>query len=261
MTRILPTAIVMGVLVGLLVAAYMNIFNVPVMEWAIELEGCDRDRAGCAAQLAEAEEEDPLPLAFLTSLGVQRIGMSFGLAVIGILFAAVFTGLYHLMRNATPGWNPWAWAAIAGLLGFWGVSMYAQLKFPLNPPGIGEDGTLLARQGFQFLFMFVSGVSVALVIYGVGLVNRSSEGSGRWIRYAGVGVAYAVVALLLAYAIPNVRDVAPEWLPPGLTIMFRTFTAVGHFLLWMGIAFGTIGYRIYRERDAHAYPQSGVAAT
>ena len=77
MTRILPTSIVMGVLVGLLVAAYMNIFNVPVMEWAIELEGCDRDRAGCAEQLAEAEEEDPLPLAFLTSLGVQRIGMSF----------------------------------------------------------------------------------------------------------------------------------------------------------------------------------------
>ncbi|MYC32378.1 MAG: CbtA family protein [Chloroflexi bacterium] len=261
MTRILSTSIVMGVLVGLLVAAYMNIFNVPVMEWAIELEGCDRDRAGCAEQLAEAEEEDPLPLAFLTSLGVQRIGMSFGLAVIGILFGAIFAGLYHLMRNATPGWSPWAWAAVAGLLGFWGVSMYAQLKFPLNPPGIGEDSTLLARQGFQFLFMFVSGVAVALVIYGVGLVNRSSEGGGRWIRYAGVGIAYAVVALLLAYAVPSVRDAAPEWLPPGLTILFRTFTAVGHFLLWMGIAFATVGYRIYRERDLHAYPQSGVAAT
>ena len=29
MTRILPTAIVMGVIFGFLVAAYMNIFNVP----------------------------------------------------------------------------------------------------------------------------------------------------------------------------------------------------------------------------------------
>ena len=52
MTRILPTALVIGVIVGLLVAAYMNIFNVPVMEWAIALEGCDIDRAGCAEQLA-----------------------------------------------------------------------------------------------------------------------------------------------------------------------------------------------------------------
>ena len=260
MTRILPTALVMGVLVGLLVAAYMNVFNVPVMEWAIALEGCDIDRAGCAEQLAAAEDEAPLPLSILTSLGGQRIGMSVGLAVIGILYAAIFTGLYHLMRNATPGWNPWAWAAVAGLLGFWGVSLYTQLKFPLNPPGIGDEGTLLARQGFQFLFIAVSTIAVALVIYGVGLINRSAVGSGRWLRYAGVGLAYAVVALLLAFALPSVRDAAPDWLPSELTIMFRTFTAAGHFLLWMGIAFATVGYRLYRERDVHAYPQSAASA-
>lgn len=260
MTRILPTALVMGLIVGLLVAAYMNIVNVPVMEWAIALEGCDIDRAGCAAQLAEAEEEEPLPLSFLITLGGQRIGMSLGLAVIGILYAALFTGLYHLMRNATPGWSPWSWAAVAGLLGFWGVSMYTQIKFPLNPPGIGDEGTLLARQGFQFLFIAVSTVAVALVVYGVGVVNRTSAGSGRWLRYAGIGFAYAVVALLLAFAVPSVRDAAPDWLPPELTIMFRTFTAAGHFLLWMGIAFATIGYCRYRERDAHAYPQAGGTA-
>ena len=176
MTRILPTALLMGVIVGLLVAAFMNIFNVPVMEWAIGLEGCDIDRAGCAEQLANPEEEEPLPLAFLITLGGQRVGMSLGLAVIGILFGAVFAGLYYLARNATPGWSPWAWATVAGLLGFWGVSMYTQLKFPLNPPGIGDEGTLLARQGFQFLFMAVNTIAVALVIYGVGLVNRSSVG-------------------------------------------------------------------------------------
>ncbi len=260
MTRILPTALVMGAIVGLLVAAYMNILNVPVMEWAIALEDCDIDRAGCAEELAAPEDEAPLPLSFLTSPGGQRIGMTVGLAVIGILFAAVFTGLYHLMRNATPGWSPWAWAAVAGLLGFWGVSMYTQIKFPMNPPGIGEDGTLLPRQGFQFLFIAVSTVSVCLVVYGVGLINRSSAGSGRWLRYGGIGLAYAVLALLLAFAVPGVRDAAPAWLPTELTIMFRTFTAGGHFLLWMGIAFATIGYRYYRERDIHAFPQAGGPA-
>ena len=164
------------------------------------------------------------------------------------------------MRNAAPGWSPWAWAAIAGLLGFWGVSMYTQIKFPLNPQGIGDEGTLLARQGFQFLFIAVSTMSVALVIYGVGLVNRARAGSARWLPYAGIGVAYAVVALLLAFGIPSVRDAAPDWLPAELTIMFRTFTAGGHFLLWMGIAFATVGYKIYRERNIHAYPQSPAVA-
>ena len=260
MTRVLPTALVMGVIVGLLVAAYMNIFNVPVMEWAIALDGCEIDRAGCGEQLASAEDESPLPFSFATTLGGQRIGMSVGLAVVGILYAAIFTGLYHLTRRATPGWSPWAWAAVAALLGFWGVSMYTQVKFPLNPPGIGDEGTLLARQGFQFLFIAVSTASVALAIYGVGVINRTSAASGRWLRYAGIGLAYAVVALLLAFAVPGVRDAAPDWLPPELTIMFRTFTAGGHFLLWMGIAFATVGYRLYRERDVHAYPQSPGAA-
>jgi hypothetical protein len=259
MTRILPTALVMGVIVGLLVAAYMNVFNVPIMEWAIALEGCDIDRAGCAEQLAAAEDETPLPLSFATTLGGQRVGMTVGLTVIGILYGAIFTGLYHLMRNATPGWNPWAWAAIAGLLGFWGVSLYTQVKFPLNPPGIGSDATLLARQGFQFLFIAVSTVSVASVAYGVGRVNRSATGSGRWVRYAAIGIAYAAVALVLAFVIPSVRDTVPAWLPPELTIMFRTFTAAGHFLLWMGMAFATVGYRLYRERDVHAYPRSSAA--
>ena len=138
--------------------------------------------------------------------------------------------------------------------------MYTQIKFPLNPPGIGDEGTLLARQGFQFLFMAVSTISVVLVVYAVGRINRASAGSGRWLRYAGIGIAYAVVALLLAFAVPSVRDAAPAWLPPELTIMFRTFTAGGHFLLWMGIAFATIGYRYYRERDVHAYPQAGGTA-
>jgi hypothetical protein len=253
MERILPTALVMGVIVGFLVAAYMNIFNVPVMEWAIDLEG--------QAAAASGDGDDaPLPLEFLASLGGQRVGMSVGLAVVGVLYAAVFTGLYHLIRRATPGWSPWAWASVAGLLGFWGVSMYTQIKFPLNPPGIGDEGTLLPRQGFQFLFIAVSTVSVALFVYGIGVVNRTSAASGRWLRYGGIGLAYAVVALLLAFAVPSVRDAAPAWLPPELTLMFRTFTAGGHFLLWMGIAIATIGYRYYREREVHAYPQAGGPA-
>ena len=169
MQRVLPTAMVMGLIFGLLVAGYMNIFNVPVMEWAIELEG--------KAALAEPASDEPeLPLSWATSLGAQRVGMTLGLAVVGVLCGAVFSGLYYLTRRATPGWNPWAWASIAGLLGFWSVSMFTQLKFPLNPPGVGDEGTLLARQGLQFLVIAVSAVSAAAVLYAVGIVNRTSSG-------------------------------------------------------------------------------------
>ena len=253
MDRVLPVAMVMGLIAGLFVAGYMNIFNVPVMEWAIDLEG----QAALAEQSGEAEAE--LPLAWATTLGAQRVGMTLGLAVVGVLCGAVFSGLYYLIRRAAPGWNPWAWAVIAGILGFWAVSMFTQIKYPLNPPGVGDEGTLLARQGYQFLVIAVSTVSAALVVYAVGVVNRSAVGSDRWLRYASIGFGYAVVMLLLGFAVPNVRDAAPDWLPPALVIMFRTFTAVGHLLLWTGISLGTVGYLLYRQKGIHAYqPSSNI---
>ena len=251
--RILPLALIAGLLMGLLVAAYMNIFNVPVMEWAIDLEGA-------AAEAAGETEDDPLPASFLTTLGAQRVGMTLGLAAIGIVFGAVFTALYYLMRRAAPGWNPWAWATVAGLLGFWSVSMFTQLKFLPNPPGVGSDDTLLARQGYQFLFMAVSLIAAGLVLYSAGLVNRTTAGRERWLRYAGIGLAYAVVALLLAYAVPSPSDAAPEWLPPSVNILFRTFTAIGHLLLWVGLGLVTAGWLHYRQRGIHAYPRAAVGA-
>ena len=39
MRNILPIALLVGAIAGLLVGGFINVFNVPVMEWAIELEG------------------------------------------------------------------------------------------------------------------------------------------------------------------------------------------------------------------------------
>ena len=249
MERVLPAALVMGLVVGLLVAGYLNIFNVPVMEWAIDLES----QASSSMERGGDEADTSLPLGQLTSLGAQRVGLAVGFAIVGVIYGAIFTGLYYLARHAAPGWSPWAWASIAGILGFWAVSMFTQIKYPLNPPGVGEEGTLLARQGYQFLVIAVSTISAGLVLYAVGLVNRSVSGSLRWLPYAGIGVAYGVVMLLLSFAVPGVSDPAPDWMPPALTIMFRAFTASGHFLLWMGIALGTTGYLVYRSKGIHAY--------
>ena len=246
MRSVLPVALIMGLLSGLLAGAFFNVFNVPVIEWAIGLEEA---AAEAAAAGGAPEDAGGIPV----SLGLQRIGMVGGLALVGVLFGAVFTGLYHLVRLAAPGWNMWAWAAIAGLLGFWSISLFAQIKYPLNPPGIGEETSLLARQGFQFLFIALSLVSVVAVVLAVKLINESgTAGFQLWAGYAAVGIAYAVVANVLFLAIPGNPDMIPEWVPDVLVIMFRTFTIIGHFLLWMGIPFGVVGYIKYKERGVNA---------
>lgn len=249
---VLPVALVMGAISGLLVGGYFNIFNVPVMEWAISLEG---------AAAGDGGAEEGGFYAFLGSLGMQRVGLVAGLAVVGVLFGAIFTGLYHLVRRAVPGWNMWAWAVIAGLLGFWAVSLFTQIKYPLNPPGIGEEASLLGRQGFQFLFVVLSLVSVAAGCLAVRFIHQSgSKGKQRLLGYSGVGLAYAVVALIIVYAIPGSPDPIPQWIPESLIILFRTFSILGHLLLWMLIALGVAGCARYRERGITAYPQGAEAA-
>jgi hypothetical protein len=246
----------MGVVVGLLVGGYFNVFNVPVMEWAISLEGAAAAEAAASGS-ANAEEAGGSDI----SLGEQRIGFAVGLAVFGVLFGAIFTGMYHLVRRATPGWNIWAWAVIAGLLCFWAVTLFTQMRYPPNPPGIGEEESLLMRQLFQLVFILVSLASAAGVCLAAKFINESgASGIGRFIRYGGVAVAYAVVAIVLAYATPANPDTTPDWLPNSLVILFRTFTITGFFLLWMGIALGVAGYIRYRERGISAYSDSSGAA-
>ena len=250
MRNILPLAIVMGLIAGILVGGFMNVFNVPVMEWAIELEG-----AAAAAEEPEGAEEEEVGgfYAFLGSLGMQRIGLVGGMAVLGIIYGAIFTGMFHVVRRAFSGWNIWAWALIAGAMCFWSVSLFTQLKFPLNPPGIGEDASLLARQGFQFLFILVSFV---LVVAGGLLIRRvheaGMEGAQRALAYVGIGAAYGVAAILLFVLIPGNPDPIPEWLPESLKLMFRTFSILGHLLLWTILALSVSGYIRYKAKRISA---------
>ena len=97
MRNILPIALVMGALSGLLAGAFLNVFNVPVMEWAISLEEAAAEAEAAAAGGAPDEGG-----GIAVSLGLQRIGMVAGLALAGVLVGAAFTGLYHLVRRATP---------------------------------------------------------------------------------------------------------------------------------------------------------------
>lgn len=254
-TNILPLSLIMGAVAGLLAGGFLNIFNVPVMEWAISLE--EAAAAAEAGSEALAVEVGGISV----SLGMQRIGLMAGMVVLGVVYAALFAGLYHLVRRAAPGWNVWAWALIAGLLGFWAVSLFTQIKYPLNPPGIGEDASLLSRQAFQFLFIALSLAAAAAGCWLMAVIHQSGvRGGQRFLRYAGAGLAYAIVALILAYAIPGNPDPIPEWLPESLVIMFRAFSALGHLLLWLTIALGVAGYIRYQEREIRAYPAAETAA-
>lgn len=230
MHRTIIRAVLVGIVAGLIVGGYHNIFTVPIIEQAIVLEE-ERSAAAMPAG-APAEEEPPL-----VSLGMQRVGMALGTAILGGVFGLLFAGTYGMLRWALPDSNAIAMAAVAGLLGFWALSFLVSVKFPFVPPGVGSEDTLLSRQGLHLLFYIMSALGVAGVILALNEINNSAQSQGtRQSLYALTGVVYAVFLVLIFWLVPGNPDPVP--VPPGLFLDFNNVTLIGHLLTWVLMAAG-----------------------
>jgi len=117
------------------------------------------------------------------------------------------------------------------------LSLFPFLKYPVNPPGVGESGTLVFRQGFQFLFFALSmGGMVALLL----LLDRANHRVGlpskKQLAFAELGLLYMAFAVVLYFVLPSNPDAVTA--PSDLVWRFRMFSIVGHFLLWGLLAVG-----------------------
>ena len=247
MKRLLVTSVIMGIVAGLLVGGFYNLFQVPVMERAIALE---KERAASVTSNsgnAGAEGSSPE-----VSLGVQRIGMVFGTAIFGAILGLFFSVGFVLLHRVAPGW-PVVWVALTvGALGFWSLSLFPFIKYPLNPPpGVGDGASLLARQFGQALFMLLSAVAVGVALDTFRRVNQNfAEFAKRRTWYGATLGAYGVVALVMAFAFPGNPDPVP--VPIDLLELFRALTMAGQFLMWALLAVGVTLALLWHKRSEAA---------
>ena len=239
MQKMIIRAVLVGMVAGLIVGLYHNVFTVPIIERAIVLE---EERAAAALPAdAEAEEEPPL-----VSLGMQRIGMAIGMGILGAVFGLVFAGAYGLLRWALPDVRPVALALVAGLLGFWALSFLVSVKFPFVPPGVGSDDTLIFRQGFQLLFYIMSALGVAGVVLALNEINNSVESeTARHSLYGLAALVYAGFLLLIFWLVPGNPDPVP--VPADLFLQFNNVSLIGHLLTWGLMAMG-FAYLLKRDQ-------------
>ena len=133
----LKTAVVVGLIAGLIVGGLHNIVTVPVIEEAIALE----EAAALAAGEADAGEP-------LVSLGAQRVGLALGQGIFGVVVGALFAGFTYVVRRFVAPDHARLAAIVAGVVGLWAISLLPALRYPANPPGVGEADSLAWRQGF-----------------------------------------------------------------------------------------------------------------
>jgi len=231
MTRILLVrGMLAGAVAGLLVFALARWIGEPQVERAIAFE-TSLDRAK-----GEAPDPDIVSRKIQSTLGLLTATVVDGTAVGGI-FALVF--VFALGR--LPVTSPRALSALLSVLGFVAIAVVPALKYPPNPPSVGNPETIGARTAAFFLMIIFSLVSMVLAVQ---IVLRFHTRLGIWNALL-LAVAFFVFATAAtSHFLPDFDEV-PAAFPATLMWKFRIAALEMQLLLWgvLGLLFGWLADR------------------
>ncbi|MGW5937936.1 CbtA family protein [Streptomyces celluloflavus] len=196
----------------------------------------------------------------LVSRGLQSTaGLATGVLVYGVAFGGIAALAYCFALGRVGRLTPRATALLLSGCALLAVYVVPFLKYPANPPSVGEPDTIGKRTTLYFLMMLLS---VLLAIAATLLGKRLAPRLGTW--YATV-VAVAAFALVigLAYALLPVINEVPQNFPATLLWRFRLSALAIQITLWggFGLAFGELAERLLAPEPATAPPGTAVAAS
>jgi hypothetical protein len=220
-----------GALAGILIFIFARIFGEPLVDWAIGFE----EKAAQAA--SEASEPEIVSRATQAGLGLFTGIMIYATAV-GGLFALVFAFIYGRISPLGARGT----AALLAIAAFVAISLVPDLKYPANPPAVGNPDTIGARTELFFIMIVASIVGM---IVAVGFGRRLAARYGSWNGAILAGIGYVVFIALIQYLLPPINEV-PEQFSAIVLWQFRITSLGMHAILWatLGLAFGA-----WAERD------------
>lgn len=234
MLHALRRGLLAGAAGGLLAGAFGYLLAEPVMDRAVELE---------AARSAAAGEHTVETFTRNT----QHLGFVLATLVVGLALGVLYAVTHQVLERVEPARDPWARALALGGAGFFGLALVPFLRYPSNPPGVGDAATIDSRAHLWTVSLVIGLVGAAFTaLITRGLRERGTRPSVR--QLAGVGVLVATVAL--TFVLPPNTDAIQA--PVHLVWQFRLLSLASLVLLWGGLAavFGLLGERAARRTSA-----------
>ncbi|MBY5335278.1 CbtA family protein [Rhizobium leguminosarum] len=219
-----------GLMAGILVFAFAYTFGEPLVDAAIAFEEASAQAAGEAAELEIVSRATQAGLGLFTGV------MAYSVAV-GGLFALAFAFVQGRFSSLSPRGT----SAVIAIAAFVAVVLVPSIKYPANPPAVGNPDTIGARTELFFLMVVVS---LAALVAAVALSRRLSEGFGLWNGAIVAGIVYLVFIGVVLYLLPPINEV-PENFSAMVLWRFRTTSLGMHVILWaaLGLAFGALAER------------------
>lgn len=226
MRTLLVRGMIAGLVAGVLATLFAYVVGEPSVNLAIGFEESGAHEHG---------EE-------LVSRSVQSsIGLFVGVGVYGIAIGGLLALAFALAYGRVGTLRPRITALLVTAAAFAVVVLVPFLKYPGNPPAVGQEGTIQSRTELYFAFVALSiVVGVAAVVLGRRLADRFDAWTGGMAACLG----YAVVMVLCAWLMPIVDEVPADF-PASTLWSFRVSSLGTQLTLWtvFGLVFATLADR------------------
>jgi predicted cobalt transporter CbtA len=221
-----------GVLAGILAVGFATLFGEPQIELAIGFESLMEHAAG------HAPEPELVSRAVQRSFGLLTAGVACGAALGGIV-ALIFAFAYRRIGR----FSPRVLAALLAGTGLITTVLVPQLKYPANPPSIGEPETIGLRTALHFEMILIA---VAATVLAVLLGRRLLARFGGCNASLVAAVAFVCIVAAIQFALPDVNEV-PDGFPAVVLWRFRIAALGTQFVLWasFGVIFGVLAERAF----------------
>lgn len=210
-----------------------------------------------AAERVEAEQPqlrgEPEGDAVVSRAVQESAGLGAGAVVAGAAFGGLFGLVFAFAYRRVILAPARVAAALLAAGAFVSVFLVPFLKYPGNPPGVGDPDTIGHRTSLYLMMWVVSVAGLGLAVrIRYRLLSRLGSADATL-----AGVAVLVVLVALGYVmLPGVNEV-PDAYPAALLWRFRLASVGVQAVLWTGIAvaFGILTDRAERQHQRRHEPE------
>ncbi len=228
-STLLKRALMAGLAAGVLFALYAWVVAEPTIDRAIAIEDATTAVHESHGH-AHGDAEEPL---FTRG---EQVG---GGMLAGILFAGmvsvIFGTVYATVRHRLVAGSEFRRILLLAAVGFATTALFPMLKYPANPPAVGDPDTV-GQRTVQYVSLLVFGIAAAVLL--AWLSGRLRRRYDEPVRIAAmVGAALLVYGGAIAF-FPDSPDSIPSSMPAALIWQFRLQSIGGLALVWAALALG-----------------------
>lgn len=226
--------LVSGAISGTILGAMNQVVVEPYIERAIELE----------LENAKQSGEIINPTEFAAYRFWQRGGEIAAGTILGLSLGSLFGIVFAYGRSSVPGSSNIKKALIIAGIMWFTLFLMPALKYPANPPAVGDPETIQYRQGLYLGFLAISGFSA------LGLAFLYRKLGAMRAKKAIIPATYAAIVTAAFLAMPASPDQITA--PMDLVTSFRIASAFTISIFWalLGVTLGTFWDRLKPHETA-----------